>query len=126
MAYVPGMFGENFLWWWINSYAKQLAPKDKEGSGRGPQVPENPEGGPPPVVPPKLNWEAARHISALKKWIDDKAADNEDLAGDLKLWEKRAAELGEPTPEATGKTTTSRHPLRRRPKLRGPTRCYPV
>jgi hypothetical protein len=59
--YVPEMFGENFWWWYIKCYKDQLVP---------------------------LDWQASRHIEALKNWIERNADQNE-----VEKWRKRAEEL---------------------------------
>jgi hypothetical protein len=50
--HVPEMFGENFTWWYLESYETQLVP---------------------------LDWQASRHVAALMKWIEDNA-DEVELA----------------------------------------------
>jgi hypothetical protein len=50
--YVPEMFGENFMWWYLKSYRHQLVP---------------------------LEWEAGHHIAELMKWLS-RNADRSQLA----------------------------------------------
>jgi hypothetical protein len=105
---VPGMFGENFYWWWINSYATQLAPKDGKG-------------GPDATSPPKVDWQAARQISDLKRWIDHKTKRDKKLGErELVLWTERAKRLGGPVPEETVKGGNVASPTRTAERSCGP------
>jgi hypothetical protein len=68
-SYVPEIFGENFWWWYFKSYRDQLVP---------------------------LDWQASRHIAALKNWIE-RRADKEEL----ERWRKRVEAMDDTRLEET-------------------------
>jgi len=83
---VPVMFGENFWWWYLNSYQEQLKPekkaKEKEKEEEEEEEKKKKEKG--------LNWQAARDIEELWNWMKKEADPS-----DQKRWHERAMEMAD-------------------------------
>jgi hypothetical protein len=68
--YVGEMFGENFIWWYLKSYDKQLVNID---------------------IDEDIRWQASRNIASLQAWLYENTDRNQ-----YEQWVRRANKMQDP------------------------------